>query len=131
MLRQRQPETILIGAGGHIVDECVVRIGDPVSRHRVVRRQQGVLAGHAGLPDGLAILADLSVCGEIGRDAFLGGMALDLDGEVPDELVTVLDAVFQEEAVTDDVVGHVVLNAQEVRAVHRHAAAACRGWRRS
>ena len=50
-------------------------------------------------------------------------MALDLDGEVPDELVTVLDAVFQEEAVTDDVVGHVVLNAQEVRAVHRHAAA--------
>ncbi|HUF09512.1 MAG TPA: hypothetical protein VMO47_09340, partial [Rhodothermales bacterium] len=61
------------------------------------------------MPDGLAILGELSVCGEIGRDACLGGMALDLDGEVPDELVTVLDAVFQEEAVTDDVVGHVVL----------------------
>ena len=32
------------------------------------------------------------------------------------------DAVFEEEAVTDGVVGHVVLNAQEVRAVHGHAA---------
>ena len=49
-------------------------------------------------------------------------MALDLDGEVLHELVAVLDAVFEEEAVTDGVVGHVVLNAQEVRAVHRHAA---------
>ena len=49
-------------------------------------------------------------------------MALDLDGEVPDELVAVLDAVFEEEAVADDVVGHVVLDAQEVRAVHGHAA---------
>src|SRR5688572_31588693 len=68
---QRQPETVLVGTGGHIVDEGVVRVGDPVRRHRVVRRQQGVLAGHAGLPDGLAIPADLSVWGEIGRDAFL------------------------------------------------------------
>ena len=49
-------------------------------------------------------------------------MALDLDGEIPDELVAVLDAVFQEEAVTDDVVGHVVLDAQVIRAVHGHAA---------
>ena len=54
--------------------------------------------------------------------AGLGGMTLGLDGQVPDELVAVLDAVFQEEAVADGVVGHVVLNAQEVRAVHRHAA---------
>ena len=49
-------------------------------------------------------------------------MALDLDRQVVDELVAVLDAVFEEEAVTDGVVGHVVLNAQEVRAVHGHAA---------
>ena len=38
------------------------------------------------------------------------------------ELVAVLNAVFEEEAVTDDVVGHVVLDMHEVRAVHRHAA---------
>ena len=49
-------------------------------------------------------------------------MALDLDGQVVDELVTVLRAVFEEEAVTDGVVGHVVLHAQEVRAMHGHAA---------
>ena len=49
-------------------------------------------------------------------------MALDLDRQVVDELVTVLRAVFEEEAVTDGVVGHVVLNAQEVRAVHGHTA---------
>ena len=33
-----------------------------------------------------------------------------------------LDAVFEEEAVTDGVVGHVVLNLQVVRAMHGHAA---------
>ncbi len=49
-------------------------------------------------------------------------MALDLDGQVVHELVAVLDAVFEEEAVTDDVVGHVVLDPQVVGAVHRHAA---------
>ena len=124
VLRQRQPETVLVGTGGHIVDEGVVRVGDPVSRHRVVRRQQGVLAGQAGLPDGLAILVrELSpFAARLVGHAGLGRMALDLDGEVPDELVAVLDAVFEEEAVTDDVVGHVVLDAQVVRAVHGHAA---------
>jgi hypothetical protein len=49
-------------------------------------------------------------------------MALGLDGQVPDELVAVLDAVFHEEAVADGVVGDVVLDAQVVRAVHGHAA---------
>ena len=49
-------------------------------------------------------------------------MALGLDCQVLDELVAVLDAVFEEEAVADGVVGHVVLDAQEVRAVHGHAA---------
>ena len=39
-----------------------------------------------------------------------------------DKLVAVLDAVFEEEAVTDGVVGHVVLNAQEIRAMHGHTA---------
>ena len=48
-------------------------------------------------------------------------MALDLDGQVVHELVAVLDAVFEEEAVTDDVVGHVVLDVQVVRAMHGHA----------
>ena len=49
-------------------------------------------------------------------------MTLDLDRQVLDELVTVLDTVFHEEAVTDDVVGHVVLDTQVVGAVHGHAA---------
>jgi len=44
VFRQRPPEAILIGTRCHVVDEDIVRIGDPVSCHRVVRRQQGVLA---------------------------------------------------------------------------------------
>ena len=71
VFRQRPPEAILIGTRCHVVDEGIVRIGDPVSRHRVVRRQQGVLAGHAVRPVGRAIQRItshvLSVCGEIGR----------------------------------------------------------------
>src|SRR5438105_3608538 len=43
-------------------------------------------------------------------------------GQVADVLVAGLDAVFEEEAVTDGVVGHVVLNLQIVRAMHGHAA---------
>ena len=49
-------------------------------------------------------------------------MALGLDRQVADELVAVLDAVFEEEAVADGVVGDVVLDAQVVGAVHGHAA---------
>jgi hypothetical protein len=49
-------------------------------------------------------------------------MTLGLDPEVADKLVAVLDAVFHEEAVTDGVVGDVVFNAQEIRAVHGHTA---------
>ena len=49
-------------------------------------------------------------------------MALGLDRQVADVLVAGLDAVFEEEAVTDGVVGHVVLNLQVVRAMHGHAA---------
>ena len=49
-------------------------------------------------------------------------MALGLDRQVVNELVAVLDAVFEEEAVTDGVVGHVVLDAQVIRAMHGHAA---------
>ena len=48
-------------------------------------------------------------------------MALDLDRQVLDKLVAVLDAIFHEETVADDVVGDVVLDSQVVGAVHRHA----------
>ncbi len=68
------------------------------------------------------VLGARSGRGEVGRHAGLGRMALGLDREVADELVAVLDAVFEEEAVTHGVVGHVVLDAQVVRAVHGHAA---------
>ena len=53
----------------------------------------------------------------------VAGMALGQDPQVVHELVAVLHAVFEEEAVTDVVVGHVVLNAQVIRAMHGHAAA--------
>jgi hypothetical protein len=49
-------------------------------------------------------------------------MTLGLDRQVADELVAGLDAVFEEEAVAHGVVGHVVLDAQVVGAVHGHAA---------
>ncbi len=49
-------------------------------------------------------------------------MALGLDRQVVHELVAVLDAVFQEEAVTDGVVGHVVLDDHVIGAVYGHAA---------
>ena len=49
-------------------------------------------------------------------------MTLGLDRQVADKLVAVLDAVFEEEAVTDGVVGHVVLNLQVIRAMHGHTA---------
>ena len=49
-------------------------------------------------------------------------MALDLDRQVVHELVAVLRAVFEEEAVTDGVVGHVVFDVQKIRAMHGHTA---------
>ena len=64
----------------------------------------------------------LSVGGEIRGHAVQCRMTLGLDGQVLDEFVAVLDPVFEEEAVADGVVGHVVLHAQVVGAVHRHAA---------
>ncbi len=124
VLRQRHPEAVRIGTRRHVVAVHVVRVGDPETRHRVVRGKQHILGGLAIRPDGQAVVEvrALSGCGEPGRDAGLGGMALGLDGQVVHELVAVLDAVFQEEAVTDGVVGNVVLDLQVVRAVHRHAA---------
>src|SRR5690606_25411145 len=49
-------------------------------------------------------------------------MTLCLDTEIPDEPVAVLDSVFEEEAVTDGVVGHVVFDLQRMRAMHGRAA---------
>jgi hypothetical protein len=50
-------------------------------------------------------------------------MALGQDRQVVHDLVVVLHAVFKEEAVTNIVVGHVVFNAQVIRAMDGHAAA--------
>ena len=122
VLRQRKPEAGLIGTGGHVVDEGVVRIGDPVSRHRVVGRQQRVRAGHAGLPDGLTTSADFAVGSEIDRYAGLAHVALHLDRQVVHVLIAGLDAVFEEETVTNDVVSHVVFHAHVVGAMHGDAA---------
>ena len=50
-------------------------------------------------------------------------MTLGEDPQVVHELVAVLNAVLEEEAVTDVVVGHVVFNVQVICAMHGHAAA--------
>ena len=75
------------------------------------------------MSEGSRVLRFLSVGGEIHGHAVQCRMTLGLDGQVPDELVTGLDAVFHEEAVAHGVVGDIVLDAQVVGAVHRHAAA--------
>jgi hypothetical protein len=49
-------------------------------------------------------------------------MTLDLDSQIFDKLVAVLDAIFHEETVADDVVGDVVLDPQVIGAMHCHAA---------
>ena len=79
----------------------------------------------AGLEEGRAILKlqRLTVGANVEGHAFECRMTLGLDRQVPDELVALLDAVFDEEAVADGVVGHVVLDQQVVGPVHRHAAA--------
>src|SRR5262249_14461764 len=40
MLGEREPETCRVGTRGHVVAVNVVRVGDPVTRRRVVRRDQ-------------------------------------------------------------------------------------------
>ena len=120
MLRQGEPETCRVGPRGHVVAVNIVRIGDPESRHRVVRRDQDILGVLAGRIEVRAVRR--SERGEVGRVAGLGRMTLGLDRQVADKLVAGLHAVFEEEAVTDGVVGHVVLNLQIVRAMHGHAA---------
>ena len=120
--RQGKPETDLIGTCCHVVDVTVVRVGDPVRGYRVVGGQQGMLAGKADTPKFLAVAINLAVCGQVVGHALHGGMTLDLDRQVLHELVTAFNTVFHEEAVADDVVGDVVLDAQVIGTVHGHAA---------
>src|SRR5436190_16237033 len=115
MLREGEPETCRVGPRGHVVAINVVRVGDPEARRRVVRRDQdilGVLAGQIEVRAGRR-----SERREVGRVAGLGRMALGLNRQVVDVLVAGLDAVFEEEAVTNGVVGHVVLYLQIVRSM--------------
>ena len=121
MLRQGEPETCRIGPRGHVVPVNIVRIGDPESRHRVVGREQDILGVLAGRLEVRAVRR--SERGEVCRVARRVRMALGQDRQVVDELVVVLHAVFEEEAVTNVVVGHVVFNVQVICAMHGHAAA--------
>ena len=122
MHRQGVPEARRFGPRGHIVPVGVVRIGDPEGRCRVVGRDQDILGVLAGQIEVLAALH--SERAEVRRDAgFAVGMAFGQHAQVVNELVAVLDGVFEEEAVTHIVVGHVVLHPHVVGAMHRHAAA--------
>ena len=121
MLRQGEPETCRVGPRGHVVPVDIVRIGDPESRRRVVGRDQDILGVLAGRIEVRAVRR--SERGEVCRDARRVRMALGQDPQVVDELVAVLHGVFEEEAVTNVVVGHVVFNVQVICAMHGHAAA--------
>src|SRR5690606_18490207 len=88
----------------------------PEGGNRVVRRDQymrGALAFEA---------ARVGRDAKVGRNTIQGRVALGLDAQVVDYLVTLLDTVFHEEAVTHGVVGDVVGNQQVVGAVDGHAA---------
>src|SRR5215469_18816413 len=107
MLRQGEPETRRLGPRGHVVPVNVVRIGDPESRRRVVGRDQDILGALAGQIEVLAALRTERA--EVGRNTgFAVRMTLGHHSQVVDELVARFDGVFQEEAVTDGVVGYVV-----------------------
>jgi hypothetical protein len=122
MLRQGEPEADLLGPGGHVVAVDVVRIGDPERRHVVVGRDQDIGGVLAGQDEVLAVRRH--EWAEVGRlTRFAVGMALGQDSEVVNELVAGFHGVFEEEAVTHRVEGHVVFHPHVVGAVHRHAAA--------
>src|SRR6202008_4755647 len=81
MLREGEPETCRVGTRGHVVAINVVRVGDPVARRRVVRRDQDFLGVLAGELEVQAVRVR-SERGEVGRVARLGRMALGLDRQV-------------------------------------------------
>jgi hypothetical protein len=107
-----------VGTRGHVVPVDVVRIGDPESGRRVVRGNQDILGGLA-----IRSRSMLPGRGEVCRHARRVRMTLGQYPQVVHELVAVLHGVFEEEAVTNVVVGHVVFNAQVIGAVHGHATA--------
>ena len=119
--RQGEPETCRVGPRGHVIAVNIVRIGDPESRRRVVGREQDILGVLAGRLEVRAVRR--SKRGEVCRVARRVRMTLGQNPQVVDELVAVLHAVFEEEAVTNVVVGHVVFNVQVICAMHGHAAA--------
>src|SRR5262245_58749668 len=79
MLREGEPETRRVRPGRYVPNVCVVRVGDPVRRHRVIRGNQDFLGV---LPAGLEVQAvgRVSERSEVGRVAGLGRMTLGLDG---------------------------------------------------
>ncbi len=60
VLRQGHPEAVLVRTRSHVVHVSVVRIGDPVSRHRVVRRHQHVFRLLTSRSGRLALRSGLS-----------------------------------------------------------------------
>ena len=122
MLRQGEPETRLLGTRGHVVAVDIVRIGDPEGRRRVVGRDQDILGALAGRARSRS--APRSGRAEVCRNTgFAVGMAFGHYAEVVNELVAGLHRVFEEEAVTHGVEGHVVFDPHVIGAMHGHAAA--------
>src|SRR5205814_10725548 len=99
MLRQGEPETCRIGPCGHVVPVNIVRIGDPERRRRVVGRYQDIRGVLAVRKEVLAVRRFER--GEVCGDARRVRMTLGQDRQVVNELVTVLHAVLEEEAVTN------------------------------
>src|SRR3954471_19819809 len=117
MFWKRDPEACGLGTCGHIPAVGVVGVRDPEGSRRVVGRNQ--LVGGILTLGAAAVGSDDCIC----RTARSAGMALGQYSQVVHILVSVLNTIFEEIAVTNVVVGHIVLHTDIVRTMYRHTTA--------
>jgi hypothetical protein len=119
MFWESHPEACCLRTCGHITAVSVVGVRDPEGGRRVVGRNQLV----GGILTILTLSAPIDSDYGIGRITRSGGIALGQHPQVGKILVAVFHAIFEEEAVADVVVRHIVLNPHIVGAMYRHTAA--------
>src|SRR5688572_66711 len=117
MFWKSQPEACRLGTCGHIPAVGIVGVRDPEGGRRVVGRKQ--LVGGSLTLTASSVGSDDCICRITGPV----GMALGQYPQVAQILVTVFNAIFEEVAVTDVVVRHIVLNPHMICTVYRHTAA--------
>src|SRR5262249_45027044 len=117
MFWKSQPEACCLRTCGHIPSVGIVGVRDPEGGRRGVGRNQ--LVGSILTLTAPSVDSDYCIC----RITVPGGMALGQNPQVVQILVAVFHAIFEEVAVTDVVVRHIVLNTHIVRTMYRHTAA--------